>query len=445
MISKILIANRGEIALRVIRTCKEIGIPTVAVYSTADVDSLHVRMADESVCIGGGRSKDSYLNMSNIISAADITGADAIHPGVGFLSENHVFAQMVEDHDLCFIGPTPEHVKVMADKISAKEVMKTLGVPLVPGTEAALESAEEAKVFAKKIGYPVLLKATCGGGGKGMQVVNSEADLEEAFYLATNEAQMNFGDSSVFMEKFIDKPRHIEVQILADQHGNVVHIGERDCSIQRRHQKIWEEAPSPALTPEERKSIGEISVQAMKKLGYRGVGTLEFLYKDGAFYFIEMNTRIQVEHTISEMIADIDIVKYQISVAQGHPLPFKQKDIVFRGHSIECRINAEHPETFVPSPGKINFYHPPGGKGVRVDSHIYDGYTIPPFYDSLISKLIVSGVTREECLSILKRALDEYVIDGVDTIIPLHKRLLEHPDVRKGNYNIKWLEERLSE
>ncbi|MEK7654734.1 MAG: acetyl-CoA carboxylase biotin carboxylase subunit [Pseudomonadota bacterium] len=440
MFNKILIANRGEIALRIIRACKELGIKTVAVYSEADSNSLHVRLADESVCIGAAPSRDSYLRMDNIISAADITGAEAIHPGFGFLSENHVFAQMVEEHGITFIGPKPEHVKIMGDKILAKDAMRALGVPLVPGSAGKVATFAEAKAVAPDIGYPMLIKAACGGGGKGMQIVHTEHQLERAVTVAQMEARANFGDSSVFIEKYLQNPRHIEIQILADQHGNCVHLGERDCSIQRRHQKIWEEAPSPVMTEEMREALGATCVNAMKGMGYRGVGTMEFLFEDGQFYFIEMNTRIQVEHPITEMVTGVDLIKEQIKVAAGQKLLFTQADIHLKGHAIECRINAEDPDTFMPSPGTITFYHPPGGLGVRIDSHIYDGYKIPSHYDSLLGKLIVWAPTRADCLNKLSSALDEYVIDGVKTLIPLHKRLTLHPAIIKGKFDIKWLE-----
>lgn len=440
MFNKILIANRGEIALRIIRACKELGIKTVAVYSEADGNSLHVRLADESVCIGAAPSRDSYLRMDNIISAADITGAEAIHPGFGFLSENPVFAQMVEEHGITFIGPKPEHVKIMGDKILAKDAMRALGVPLVPGSSGKVANFAEAKAIASDIGYPMLIKAACGGGGKGMQIVHTEHQLERAVTVAQMEARANFGDSSIFIEKYLQNPRHIEIQILADQHGNCVHLGERDCSIQRRHQKIWEEAPSPVMTEDMRATLGATCVNAMKGMGYRGVGTMEFLYEEGQFYFIEMNTRIQVEHPITEMVTGVDLIKEQIKVATGQKLPFTQADIHIKGHAIECRINAEDPNTFMPSPGTITFYHPPGGLGVRIDSHIYDGYKIPSHYDSLLGKLIVWAPTRPDCLNKLSSALDEYVIDGVQTLIPLHKRLTLHPAIIKGKFDIKWLE-----
>lgn len=438
--SKILIANRGDMALRVLRACHELGIRTVAVHSTADADSMHVRLADESVCIGPAPSKESYLNMPAIISAAEITGAQAIHPGVGFLSENPVFAQMVEDHGMTFIGPTAEHIRIMGDKITAKKTMISLGVPVVPGSDGLIDTDEQALIEAQKIGFPILIKATSGGGGKGMKVALNKDELLPALHLAKREAQNNFGNDQVYMERYLKRPRHIEMQILADNHGAVVHLGERDCSIQRRHQKIWEEAPSPGLESEDRKRLGDIVLKAIQNMGYRGVGTLEFLYENNEFFFMEMNTRIQVEHPITEMVTGIDLVKEQIRVASGAPLGMTQDDISWTGHAIECRINAEHPETFAPSPGTITEYHVPGGWGVRVDSHLYSGYKIPPHYDSLVSKLIAHGRTREECISILKRAIHEYVINGVHTLLPLHARIANDPDMIKGEYDIHWLE-----
>jgi acetyl-CoA carboxylase biotin carboxylase subunit len=445
MFKKILIANRGEIALRILRACREMGIRTVAVHSTADAEAMHVRLADESVCIGPSPSRDSYLNMPAIMSAADITGADAIHPGVGFLAENAAFAAMVEEHGMAFIGPSPEHITMMGDKITAKKTMIDLGVPVVPGSDGAVGSDEEAYQLAEEIGFPLLIKATSGGGGKGMKVANTKEELPSALRLARAEAKANFGNDQVYMERYLRKPRHIEVQILADSFGNVVHLGERDCSLQRRHQKVWEEAPSPGLTPEKRAELGEIVRRAMMKLGYRGVGTLEFLYENGEFFFIEMNTRLQVEHPITEMITGIDLVKEQIKVASGEPLSFRQEDIQFEGHAVECRINAEHPETFIPSPGKVTGYHAPGGWGVRIDSHLYHGYQVPPHYDSLVAKLIVYGDTREECLKRVERALYEYVIDGIETILPLHRRLASDPEIQAGDYDIHWLEKKLNQ
>ncbi|WP_455372446.1 acetyl-CoA carboxylase biotin carboxylase subunit [Limibacillus halophilus] len=444
MFEKVLIANRGEIALRIHRACREMGIHTVAVHSLADANAMHVRLADESVCIGPNASKDSYLNVPALLSAATITGADAVHPGVGFLSENANFAQMVEEHGMTFIGPKPEHISLMGDKIAAKEEAIRLGIPVVPGSEGGVNSDAEALKVAEKTGYPVLVKAKAGGGGRGMKVARSPEELVEGLQMAKNEAKAAFGNDDVYMEKYLDNPRHIEVQILADGQGTVVHLGERDCSLQRRHQKVLEEAPSPALNAAERERIGKIALSAMEKMGYRSAGTLEFLYQDGEFFFIEMNTRLQVEHPISEMITGVDLVREQIRIAAGMPLEFKQEDIRFEGHAIECRINAENPETFMPSPGKISDYHSPGGLGVRVDSALYSGYAIPPYYDSLIAKLVVHGQSRNECLMRLRRALEEYVIDGVETTIPLHQRLIGETDFINGDYNIHWLEKLLS-
>lgn len=440
---KVLIANRGEIALRIHRACREMGIGTVAIHSTADSEAMHVRLADESVCIGPAASKDSYLKISAILSAATISGVDAIHPGVGFLSENAEFAVMAEEHGFAFIGPTPEHITMMGDKITAKETVKKLGIPVVPGSDGAVKDLEDALKIAQGIGFPVLIKATSGGGGKGMKVAHSAGELAESLRLAKSEANVNFGNDEVYLEKYLSHPRHIEVQIIADTHGNVLHLGERDCSLQRRHQKVWEEAPSPALDAKTRAELGEMVRKAMGKLGYRGVGTLEFLFEDGKFYFIEMNTRLQVEHPITEMVTGIDLVREQIRVAMGDPLTLRQEDIKFSGHAIECRINAEHPETFIPSPGQIVEYHPPGGLGVRVDSGLYAGYKIPPYYDSLVAKLIVHGNTRQECLQRLRRTLDEYVISGVETLLPLHRSLATAPDIISGNYDIHWLEKML--
>ncbi|EKE68981.1 acetyl-CoA carboxylase biotin carboxylase subunit [Oceanibaculum indicum] len=440
MFEKILIANRGEIALRIHRACREMGIHTVAIHSTADANAMHVRLADESVCIGPPPPNQSYLNIPAIISAATITGADAIHPGVGFLSENAGFAEIVEAHGFTFVGPSPDHIRMMGDKITAKRAMIEAGVPCVPGSDGAIESLEAAKKFAASIGYPVLIKATGGGGGRGMKVARDESQLAQALQLAKSEAKSAFGNDEVYMEKFLDKPRHIEVQVLADNHGNVVHLGERDCSLQRRHQKVLEEAPSPALNAEEREKLGKIVVKAIEKLGYRSVGTLEFLYENGEFYFIEMNTRLQVEHPITEMITDIDLVREQIRVASGAALGFSQADIKFFGHAIECRVNAEDPLTFQPSPGKVTDYHAPGGLGVRVDSALYTGYAIPPYYDSLVSKLVVHGRNRAECMMRLRRALEEYVIGGIKTTIPLHRKLLTEKSFIDGDYDIHWLE-----
>ncbi|MGF6230761.1 acetyl-CoA carboxylase biotin carboxylase subunit [Inquilinus ginsengisoli] len=440
MFEKVLIANRGEIALRIHRACREMGIRTVVVHSTADSDAMAVRLADEAVCIGPPAARDSYLNIPALLSAATITGCDAIHPGIGFLAENARFAEMVEEHGFAFIGPTAQHIRVMGDKIAAKDAVKAAGLPVVPGSDGAVDTVDEAQALARGMGYPVLVKATAGGGGKGMKVAMTDAELPEAYSMARNEARAAFGNDSVYVEKYLDHPRHIEIQLLADTHGNVVHFGERDCSIQRRHQKVIEEAPSPALNAEERAFIGGLAAETARKLGYRGVGTMEFLYQDGEFYFIEMNTRLQVEHPITEEISGIDLVREQIRVATGAPLGYTQDDIVFQGHAIECRINAEDPETFTPSPGRIDGYHAPGGLGVRVDSAIYDGYRIPPHYDSLIAKLIVRGSTRNECLMRLRRALEEYVIDGVKTTLPLHARLIAEPDFINGDYDIRWLE-----
>jgi acetyl-CoA carboxylase biotin carboxylase subunit len=440
MFEKVLIANRGEIALRIHRACREMGISTVAVHSTADADAMHVRLADESVCIGPPPSRESYLNMPAILSAATITGADAIHPGVGFLSENANFATMVEEHGFTFIGPAPEHISLMGDKVAAKEAATSLGIPVVPGSEGAVESEDEAKRIAKDTGFPVLIKAAAGGGGRGMKVAWQESELGEAFRMARNEAKAAFGYDQVYMEKYLAKPRHIEMQMLADGKGGVVHLGERDCSLQRRHQKLLEEAPSPALNARQREEIGQIAIDALRDLGYASAGTLEFLYEDGQFFFIEMNTRLQVEHPISEAITGIDLVREQIRVAAGHPLSFTQDDIKFFGHAIECRINAENPETFAPSPGLVTDYHAPGGLGVRVDSGLYANYKVPPHYDSLVAKLIVHGASRNECLMRLRRALDEIVIDGIDTSIPLHRRLIMEPDFINGAYDIHWLE-----
>lgn len=445
MFKKILIANRGEIALRILRACRELGIQTVAVHSTADNDSMHVRLADESVCIGGPAAKGSYLNMPAILSAAEITGAEAIHPGVGFLSENETFASMVEEHGMTFIGPTPYHINIMGDKISAKKTMIDLGVPVVPGSEGSVDNDEDALKFSKIIGYPILIKATSGGGGKGMKVATNDEELLQGLRLAKIEAKANFGNDSVYMERYLGKPRHIEVQVLCDTYGNVVHLGERDCSLQRRHQKVWEEAPSPGLNSAERQKLGELVNIAMSKMGYRGVGTLEFLYENGEFFFIEMNTRIQVEHPITEMITGVDLVKEQIRVAAGEKLTFTQDDVKFKGHAVECRINAEDAVTFIPSPGRVTGFHAPGGLGVRVDSHLYHGYTVPSHYDSLVAKLVIYGDTREECLNRVNRALKEFVIDGISTTIPLHQKLVMDKDIRKGDYTIHWLEKKLKD
>jgi acetyl-CoA carboxylase biotin carboxylase subunit len=443
MFDKVLIANRGEIALRVHRACKEMGIDTVAVHSTADADAMHVRLADETVCIGPPSSVESYLNIPAIIAAAEISNVDAIHPGYGFLSENAQFAEIVEEHQITFIGPKPEHIRVMGDKIAAKEAVKKLGIPVVPGSLGALDDPEEAKKIASAIGYPVIVKAAAGGGGRGMKVVSNADGMDHAFKAARTEAKAAFGNDTVYLEKFLGEPRHIEVQVLGDSFGDTVHLAERDCSLQRRHQKILEEAPSPGLSDKERKRIGKIVAKAMSGLGYLGAGTIEFLYQDGEFYFIEMNTRLQVEHPVTEMITGIDLVREQIRIAAGEPLSYMQDDITFSGHAIECRINAEDPLTYAPSPGRITDYHPPGGLDVRVDSGLYAGYTVPPYYDSLVSKLIVHGKTRNDCLMRLRRALQEYVIGGIVTTIPLHQALIEDPEFIKGDYDIHWLEKYL--
>jgi acetyl-CoA carboxylase, biotin carboxylase subunit len=443
MFEKVLIANRGEIALRIHRACKEMGIATVAVHSTADADAMHVRLADESVCIGPPPAAKSYLHIPSIIAAAEITGAQAIHPGYGFLSENAKFAEIVTDHGMTFIGPTAEHIRLMGDKIAAKQAAIDTGMPVVPGSDGGVASEEDAKRWAKKIGYPVLIKAAAGGGGRGMKVARTPEELSEAFATARAEAKAAFGDDSVYMEKYLTHPRHIEIQVVADSHGDVIHLGERDCSLQRRHQKVLEEAPSPALNAEDRARIGKITAEAIQRLGYLGVGTVEYLYEDGEFYFIEMNTRLQVEHPVTEMITGIDLVREQIRIANGAPLSVKQKDVKFNGHAIECRVNAEDPKTFRPSPGKITGFHSPGGLGVRLDSAIYAGYSIPPNYDSLIGKLIVHGRDRAECLMRLRRALNEMVITGVDTTLPLFRDLMNEPDVINGDYSIHWLEKTL--
>ncbi len=444
MFEKVLIANRGEIALRINRACKEMGIATVAVHSTADADAMHVRLADESVCIGPPPAAQSYLNIPAIISACEITGAQAIHPGYGFLSENARFAEIVKEHGITFIGPEPEHIRLMGDKIAAKQAVKDLGIPTVPGSEGAVGSDEEAARIAADIGYPVLIKASAGGGGRGMKVAQKPADLKLALTTARAEAKTAFANDAVYMEKYLQKPRHIEMQVLADGAGQVVHLGERDCSLQRRHQKVWEEAGSPALNDVQRKDIGGTVTRALEKLGYLGAGTVEFLYEDGRFYFIEMNTRLQVEHPVSEAITGIDIVREQIRIAGGAPLEIKQSDISFSGHAIECRINAENPFTFLPSPGLITQFHTPGGLGVRFDSAIYAGYRIPPYYDSLAGKLIVHGRSRNECLMRLRRALDELVVGGIETTIPLFQRLVRESDILNGDYNIHWLEQWLA-
>ncbi len=443
MFSKVLIANRGEIALRVLRACKELGVQTVAVHSTADADAMHVRLADESVCIGPPAAAESYLNIPSIVSACEITGADAVHPGYGFLSENARFADILAAHNVTFIGPSAEHIRLMGDKIAAKEAVKKLGIPVVPGSEGAV-TLEQATGIAAQIGYPVIVKAAAGGGGRGMKVVRTAGDLGKALSSARAEAKAAFGDDAMYLEKYLTHPRHIEIQILGDNQGNAIHLGERDCSLQRRHQKIWEEAPSPALNDQERARIGDIVARAVGDLGYSGAGTVEFLYQDGEFYFIEMNTRLQVEHPVSEAITGIDIVVEQLRIASGTPLSISQGDVTFSGHAIECRINAENPVTFAPSPGRITYFHPPGGLGVRVDSGLYQGYVVPPHYDSLIGKLIVHGRTRVECLMRLRRALDEIVVDGIETTIPLFRDLVAEPDIANGMYDISWLESYLA-
>jgi acetyl-CoA carboxylase biotin carboxylase subunit len=440
MFDKILIANRGEIALRILRACKELGIATVAVHSTADGDAMHVRLADESVCIGPPPARDSYLNIPALIAACEITGADAVHPGYGFLSENARFAEVLDHHGIAFIGPKAEHIRTMGDKIEAKRTAKRLGIPCVPGSEGGVSDEGEAKRVASDIGYPVLIKAAAGGGGRGMKVARTEDDLAHALATARTEAKAAFGDEAVYIEKYLEKPRHIEIQVLGDGRGDAIHLGERDCSLQRRHQKVWEEGPSPALNASERQRIGSVVASAMQELSYAGAGTVEFLYEDGEFYFIEMNTRIQVEHPVTEMITGIDLVNEQIRVAAGSPLSFQQKDVTIEGHAIECRVNAEHPSTFRASPGLITYFHPPGGLGVRVDSAVYQGYRIPPNYDSLVGKLIVHGRTRNECLMRLRRSLDEFVVDGIDTTLPLFRTLVRNPDIQNGLYDIHWLE-----
>jgi acetyl-CoA carboxylase biotin carboxylase subunit len=440
MFEKVLIANRGEIALRIARACKELGIATVAVHSTADADAMHVRLADESVCIGPPPARDSYLNAAAIISAAMITGADALHPGYGFLAENADFARMVHEHGIVFIGPSPEHITMMGDKVIAKKTAKELGIPTVPGSDGAVPDLAMAERIAGEIGYPVLIKAAAGGGGRGMKVARSKAELAESYRLARGESGAAFGNDTVYLEKYLARPRHIEIQVLGDTAGNVIHLGERDCSLQRRHQKLVEESPSPALNAAQRAQIGGVVTKALAKLGYVNAGTIEFLYEDGQFYFIEMNTRLQVEHPVTEMVTGLDIVREQIRIANGTPLSVKQSNVRLAGHAIECRVTAENPDTFRPSPGRITEYHTPGGLGVRVDSALYSGYRIPPHYDSMVAKLIVYGHTRNECLMRLRRAIDEYVIGGVETTLPLHRRLLRAQDFIDGAYDIHWLE-----
>ena len=443
-IQKVLIANRGEIALRIHRACHEMGIKTVAVHSTADTEAMHVRLADQAVCIGPPAATDSYLNIANIISAAEISGADAIHPGYGFLSENARFAEIVESHNLIWIGPKPEHIVTMGDKVQAKRTAAALGLPLVPGSDGPIDNFDEAAKIAKDIGYPVIIKAASGGGGRGMKVVPDESQLETLMQQAASEAKAAFGDDTVYMEKYLGDPRHIEFQVFGDGNGEAIHVGERDCSLQRRHQKVLEEAPSPVISHAQREEMGMIVAKAMADMGYRGAGTIEFLYENGQFYFIEMNTRLQVEHPVTEAITGLDLVREQIRIADGQPLSVKQADLEFRGHAIECRINAEDPQTFAPSPGLVQSFHAPGGMHVRVDSGLYAGYRIPPYYDSMIAKLIVYGRDREDCIRRLKRALEEFVVTGIKTTIPLHQKLLDDPEFLAGDYTIKWLEEWLA-
>ncbi|MBU2404658.1 MAG: acetyl-CoA carboxylase biotin carboxylase subunit [Alphaproteobacteria bacterium] len=444
MFHKILIANRGEIALRVLRACKELGIQTVVVHSTADADAMHVRLADESVCIGPPPARDSYLNIHQIVAACEITGADAVHPGYGFLSENAKFADILAAHNITFIGPSGDHIRIMGDKIEAKRTAKRLGIPVVPGSDGAITDDVEARRVAIEIGFPVIIKASAGGGGRGMKVARTEEELSEALSTARSEAGAAFGDDAVYIEKYLEKPRHIEVQVFGDGMGRAIHLGERGCSLQRRHQKVWEEAPSPALNAEERERIGSTCSKAIADLGYSGAGTIEFLYEDGNFYFIEMNTRLQVEHPVTEAITGIDLVHEQIRVASGGGLSVTQDEIKFNGHAIECRINAEDARTFVPSPGTITHFHTPGGLGIRVDSGVYSGYRIPPYYDSLIGKLIVHGRNRVECMMRLRRALDEFVVDGIKTTLPLFQDLVGNPDIANGDYDIHWLEKHLA-
>jgi acetyl-CoA carboxylase, biotin carboxylase subunit len=445
MFDKILIANRGEIALRILRAAKELGIATVAVHSTADSEAMHVKLADESVCIGPPLARDSYLNIPSLLAACEITGADAVHPGYGFLSENARFAEILGEHNITFIGPRPEHIRIMGDKIEAKRTAVRLGIPCVPGSAGAVSDDEEALRVGAEIGYPVLVKAAAGGGGRGMKVAHSAEELPGAISTAKAEAKAAFGDDAVYLEKYLQKPRHIEIQVLGDGQGRAIHLGERDCSLQRRHQKIWEEGPSPALNGAEREEIGAIVARAMAELQYLGVGTVEFLYEEGRFYFIEMNTRIQVEHPVTEMITGIDLVNEQIKIAAGSPLTITQEDVRITGAAIECRVNAEHARSFTPSPGRIAYYHPPGGLGVRVDSAVYQGYVIPPYYDSLIGKLIVHGRSRTEALMRLRRALDEFVVEGVETTLPLFRTLVRNNDIQNGLYDIHWLEEFLAQ
>ena len=441
MFKKILITNRGDVALRVLRACKELNIPSVIVHSTADADSMPVRLADESVCIGPPSSAESYLNIPAILSAAAITGADAVHPGVGFLSENADFAEIVAAHDLTFIGPEPPHIRAMGDKVEAKITAANAGLPLVPGSPGAVHDTVEAQRVGAEVGYPLLVKAASGGGGRGMKVAETADDLSNAFSAARAEAKAAFGDDTVYLERYLGQPRHIEVQVIADRHGNVAHLGERECSVQRRHQKLFEEAPSPALNAKQRARIGSIAAEATRKMGYLGVGTMEFLFEDGEFFFIEMNTRLQVEHPITEEVTGVDLVREQIRIAAGLPLSFTQEDVTFTGHAIECRINAEHPETFLPTPGKVTTFHAAGGPGVRVESCLYSGYSVPPYYDSLIAKLIIHGDDRAHCLARLRRALEEFIVEPIPTTLALHKRLIDANAIADGNYNIRWLEE----
>ncbi len=440
MFKKILIANRGEIAVRIIRSCKELGVKTVAIYSIADNESMHVKMADESICIGGIKSSESYLNIPAILTAAELTGAEAIHPGYGFLSENYKFARVLEEHNITFIGPKSEHIKIMGDKVSARTVIRKTGIPLVPGSKGPVKNIKELKKVSKEIGFPIIIKAAAGGGGKGMKVVEDKGDLENAYNLTKSEAEVNFGNDEIYVEKFLRNPKHIEFQIFADNYQNVIHLGERDCSIQRRHQKLIEEAPAYEIDQEEKEKLLNIIIKAMKDIKYRGAGTIEMLYENKKFYFIEMNTRIQVEHPVTEMITGIDIVSEQIKASAGKKLTIQQKDIKFRGHAIECRINAENPETFIPSPGTINMYNPPGGLGVRVDSCIYNGYGVVPYYDSLIGKLIVHAENRKEAISRMNRSLNELVVDGIDTTKDLHKKIISSKSFKKYDFSINWLE-----
>ena len=440
LFKKVLIANRGEVALRILRACQELEIATVAVHSTADSDSMHVKLADEAVCIGPPAGRDSYLNMVALLTAAEITDADAVHPGVGFLAESEKFASMVESHERTFIGPSPQMIATMGDKVKAKEAALDAGIPVVPGSDGEIQSLSEARDVAARVGYPVLVKATSGGGGRGMKVAATEAELEQALSVASSEAKAAFGNAAVYMEKYLSRPRHIEIQVLGDKHGKVIHLGERDCSLQRRHQKILEEGPSPALTAEQRDDIGQRTANAVARMGYDSLGTVEYLYEDGQFYFIEMNTRMQVEHPVTELITGIDLVRKQIRVAAGQPLDINQDDVKFYGHAIECRINAEDPFTFMPSPGNIKQFHVPGGPGVRIDSHLYSGYKIPPYYDSLAAKLLVHARNRPEAIRRMRRALREMIVEGIKTNQPLHSLLLEQPDIQSGEYTIRWLE-----